>query len=179
MAHCGAQWDAGFLGLTGRAKRKSLALLHRQEKHLHASLPGCPSSLWQHPLHAVGLAGGGRATSALGAVGGASAQPPLAARELEHVERGRERGCWSSSTPSLPVQGELRHRQCSCVPVSGKRLGLFLEGLEGAELALVTQTVMRKAPVMLRLLTAPLQTTGTNFSPLCESATLCPVCLVY
>lgn len=70
---------------------------------------------------------------------------------------------------------------CARVWEGGKKegLGLFLEGLEGAELALVTQTVMRKAPVMLRLLTAPLQTTGTNFSPLCESATLCPVCLVY
>lgn len=70
---------------------------------------------------------------------------------------------------------------CACVWEGSKkeRAGLLLGGLEGPELVLATQAAMRKSPEMLKLLIALLQTTGTNFSPPCESATLCPVCLVY
>lgn len=117
MGHSGMQ--DFWVSLAGPRGRVLLSSIDKKSIFMlpYRAVPAVCGSI---PLHAVGLAGGGRATSALGAMGGASAQPPLAARELEHVERGRERGCWSSSTPSLPVQGELRHRQCSCVPVSGK-----------------------------------------------------------
>lgn len=102
----------------------------------------------------------------------------------EHVEWGRARGCSEQQHPFPAGAGRaeaLGMLVCAHVWEGGmkERAGLFLAGLEGADLALVTQRAMRKAPVMLRLLTALLQTTGTNFSPLCESAMLCPVCLMY
>lgn len=69
---------------------------------------------------------------------------------------------------------------CAHIWEGGKkeRAGIFLEGLGGAELALVAQAAGKGASVMLKLVIALLQTTGHKLSPLCESATACPVCLV-
>ena len=96
---------------------------------------------------------------------------------------GRARGCSERQHPFTASAGRAEEPvmpTCAHIWEGGKkeRAGIFLEGLGGAELALVAQAAGKGASVMLKLVIALLQTTGHKLLPLCESATACPVCLV-
>lgn len=159
MGRCRALWAAGFWDPTCKAKGKPLATRHGQEQP-HPFLLGCPTSPRQHPLHPVGLAEGGRAASELGTVRGERQRSPhLLCRSWEHVAWGRARGCSERQHPFTAGTGRA---EAPVMPTrawiweGGKkqRAGIFLEGLRGAELALVAHTTRKGTPMMLNLVTA-------------------------
>lgn len=98
---------------------------------------GCPTSPQQHPLHPVGLAGGGRATSEPGAVRGERQRSPHSLRgSWEHVVWGRTRRCsemqhsFAAGTGSAEALGM---PMCTCIWEEGKkeRAGIFFGRSEG------------------------------------------------
>lgn len=103
-----------------------------QEEQPHSFLLGCRTSPRQHPLHPVGLAGGGRATSEPGAVRGEQQRSPHSLRgSWEHVVCGRTRRCselqhsFAAGTGSAEALGM---PMCTCIWEGGKkeRAGIFL-----------------------------------------------------
>lgn len=175
MEHSGMQdfWVSlagarGSILLSSIDKKSIFTLSCRAVPAVCGSIRSCrgPGRGWQSHVSAGSRGGSGSAAPTRCAGAGACGE-------------GEREGVLEQQHP-FPAGSRRAEAQGMLLWEGGKkeRLGLFLEGLKGAELALVTQRAMRKAPVMLKSLTALLQTKAQTFllcvnQPRCAQRALC------